>query len=141
MAVFSRVNPTFPIPGVDQSSKGFRDNFQIIKTEIEALQGKTIQLTGDVNSTPVSVDSGNGPIVITTTGLVYRRSFSNSDLVSHILTVVHNLHQQFVVVQVSNNLNQVIVPTQVTLQDTSTVVIDLTSAGTLTGTWHVVIRG
>ena len=67
MAVFSRVNPTFPIPGVDQSSKGFRDNFQIIKTEIEALQGKTIQLTGDVNSTPVSVDSGNGPIVITTT--------------------------------------------------------------------------
>ena len=67
MTVSSRVNPNFPIPGIDQSSKGFRDNFSTIKTEIESLQGKEIYLTGDVTSDPVIFDSGNSPIVIPTT--------------------------------------------------------------------------
>ena len=64
MAVISRVNPNFPIPGIDQSSKGFRDNFSTIKSEIEALQGKSIVLTGDVQATPALIDSGSGDIVI-----------------------------------------------------------------------------
>lgn len=64
MVAISRVNPNFPIPGIDQSSKGFRDNFSTIKSEIEALQGKNIVLTGDVQATPVLIDSGSGDIVI-----------------------------------------------------------------------------
>jgi hypothetical protein len=64
MAVISRVNPNFPIPGIDQSSKGFRDNFSTIKSEIEALQGKNIVLTGDVQANPALIDSGSGDIVI-----------------------------------------------------------------------------
>lgn len=64
MVAISRVNPNFPIPGIDQSSKGFRDNFSAIKTEIEALQGKNIVLTGDVLAGPTIIDSGNGDIVI-----------------------------------------------------------------------------
>lgn len=64
MVAISRVNPNFPIPGIDQSSKGFRDNFSAIKTEIESLQGKNIVLTGDVQAGPVLIDSGNGDVVI-----------------------------------------------------------------------------
>lgn len=64
MVAISRVNPNFPIPGIDQSSKGFRDNFSAIKTEIESLQGKSLVLTGDVSAGPVIIDSGDGDVVL-----------------------------------------------------------------------------
>ena len=64
MVAISRVNPNYPIPGIDQSSKGFRDNFSTIKSELEALQGKNIVLTGDVQASPAMIDSGTGDIVI-----------------------------------------------------------------------------
>ncbi len=64
MVAISRVNPNYPIPGIDQSSKGFRDNFSTIKSELEALQGKNIVLTGDVQAAPMMIDSGTGDVVI-----------------------------------------------------------------------------
>lgn len=141
MTVISKVNPNFPAPGIDQSSKGFRDNFTIIKTEIEALQGKTIQLAGAISSNPVMLDSGTSGITINTTSKVYRLSFVAGDLSAGILTVSHNLSQQIVMVQVSNQLNQVIVPDLVTLTSTTTCSVDLSSYVTLVGTWNVIVRG
>lgn len=64
MAVGSNVNPNFPIPGIDQDSRGFRDNFATIKKEIENIQSKTIQFAGGVVSDPVLIDSGNDPVTI-----------------------------------------------------------------------------
>ena len=64
MTIGSRVNPNFPIPGVDQSSRGFRDNFATIKEEIENLQSKHIQLTGAFISDPVQVGDGQRDVVI-----------------------------------------------------------------------------
>jgi hypothetical protein len=64
MTTGSRVNPNFPIPGIDQSSRGFRDNFAIIKQEIEQLQGKSVQLTGALVSDPVEIGNGTGDVVI-----------------------------------------------------------------------------
>ena len=58
MVAVSRVNPNFSIPGIDQSSKGFMDNFGTIKSELNALQGKNIVFTGDVQVSPVMIDSG-----------------------------------------------------------------------------------
>lgn len=66
MAVVSNVNANFPIPGLDQSSKGFRDNFATIKQELENLQSTTIQLTGGITSEPYQIGSGNPSMVITT---------------------------------------------------------------------------
>lgn len=140
MAVISRVNPNFPVPGIDQSSKGFRDNFLTIKTEIENLQSKTIQLTGDVNGGPIILDSGTSPVVIPTTGLVYRRAFTTANLVAGILTVTHNLGNNIVLVQVSNNLNQIITPDLVTLTNSTSCAVDLSSFLPLIGTWNVVVR-
>lgn len=66
MAVGSNVNPNYPIPGLDQSSKGFRDNFSTIKREIEDLQSTTIQLVGGCISDPVQIGSGGASLVINT---------------------------------------------------------------------------
>jgi hypothetical protein len=141
MTVISKVNPNFPAPGIDQSSKGFRDNFTIIKTEIEALQGKTIQLAGAISSNPVMLDSGTSGITINTTSKVYRNSFVTGELSAGILTVTHNLSQQIVMVQVSNQLNQVIVPDLITLTNSTTCSVDLSSYVPLIGTWNFIVRG
>lgn len=141
MAVTSRVNPNFPLPGVDQSSKGFRDNFTIIKSEIEALQGKRIQLVGDVSGGPTILDSGTGIVVIPTQGKIHVQNFTVADLSGGSLTVTHDLGSQYVLVQVSNHLNQVIQPDQITLTNTVSCVVDLTSYGAISGVWHVVCRG
>lgn len=141
MAVSSRVNPNFPIPGVDNSSKGFRDNFSVIKNEIENLQSKAIVLSGEVSSQPTAIDSGSGPINVSTTGRVYRDSFTSSDLSAGVLTVNHNTGQQLVIVQISNNLNQVVTPDGVTLTNINSASVDLTSFGVIDGTWNVLVRG
>lgn len=80
MVAISRVNPNFPIPGIDQSSRGFRDNFSAIKTEIEALQGKSIVLTGDVLAGPILIDSGTSDIVIDCTVAVANVAAGGSNL-------------------------------------------------------------
>lgn len=80
MVAISRVNPNFPIPGIDQSSKGFRDNFSTIKSEIEALQGKSVVLTGDVQASPALIDSGSGDIVIDCTVAVANIAAGGSNL-------------------------------------------------------------
>jgi hypothetical protein len=141
MAVISRVNPNFPFPGIDQSSKGFRDNFTIIKSEIEALQGKRIQLVGDVTGGPTLIDSGTGNVVIATTAKSFRLSFNNTNLLGGLLTVTHNLGIQFVLVQVSNNLNQIITPDSITLTNSNSLSINLVSFGIISGTWNVLVRG
>lgn len=141
MAVNSRVNANFPLPGVDQSSKGFRDNFSIIKSEIEALQGKRIQLIGDVSSTATILDSGTGITVLVTQGKVYRTSFTSVDVALGVLQIQHDLGEQYVIVQVSNNLNQVVIPDMVTLTSVTTCTVNLASFGIISGVWHAVIRG
>jgi hypothetical protein len=64
MTVGSRVNPNFPIPGIDQSSRGFRDNFATIKQEIENIQSKHIQLTGAFISDPIEIGNGESDVII-----------------------------------------------------------------------------
>lgn len=64
MVVSSKINPNFPIPGIDQSSRGFRDNFATIKEEIENIQAKNIQLIGSLMSDPIQVGSTASDIVI-----------------------------------------------------------------------------
>jgi hypothetical protein len=151
MTVSSKVNPNFPLPGIDQSSKGFRDNFSIIKTEIESLQGKSIQLTGEVKSSPIELGAGDAAVLVTTTGKSYIFTFTNASpqLASGTLTVTHNFGTNFgsttkvVSVVVANATSEMIVPDGVTFTSTNVVTIDLTTvAGTISSTpWSVLVRG
>lgn len=65
MAIGSNINPNYPIPGLDQSSKGFRDNFAIIKREIEEIQGTTIQFAGGIISDPYMLGSSSSLVIDT----------------------------------------------------------------------------
>lgn len=64
MPVESKVNVNFPIPGIDQSSRGFRDNFATIKEEIENLQSKNIQLVGSLISSPIQIGATASDVII-----------------------------------------------------------------------------
>lgn len=151
MTVKSKVNPNFPLPGIDQSSKGFRDNFSIIKTEIESLQSKSIQLTGDVKSSPIGLGAGDAALLITTTGKTYTFTFTSASpqYAAGILVVTHNFGTNFnsttkvVSVVVANASSQMILPDGVTFTSTNVVTIDLTTfAGSIsTLPWTVFVRG
>lgn len=69
----------------------------------------------------------------------FNQSFVDGDLTAGVLTVTHNLGQQYVQVQVYNNNDDLIIPTDVTLTDSNNLDIDLNGFGTLTGTWHAVV--
>ena len=141
MTVNSRVNPNFPLPGLDQPSKGFRDNFTIIKQEIEALQGKQIQLVGEVQSAPVQLGAGSTIAQIVTQSRVYRQSFETADVSGGEIIISHNLGNKIVMVQVSNNLDNLVQPDQITLMSTTQIKLTLSSFVPFPGTWNVIVRG
>ena len=53
------------------------------------------------------------------------------------ISVVHNLGTQFVVVTVWDENDTVVLPDDITATSTTTTTIDLTSFGSITGTWNV----
>ena len=88
----------------------------------------------------------NVPIRLTTSNFIsgvsaYRTSFTNANLSAGVLTVTHNIGNQYVVVQVFDNNNNLIVPDNVAVTSTSVVTITLTSWGSLTGSFNVVVIG
>ena len=141
MTVNSRVNPNFPLPGLDQPSKGFRDNFTIIKQEIESLQAKQIQLVREVTSAPVQLGAGSSIVQIVTQSRVYRQSFQTANVSGGEIIINHNLGNKIVLVQVSDDLDTIIQPDVVTLLNTTQCKLTLTSFVPFTGTWNVIVRG
>lgn len=111
MTVNSRVNSNFPIPGVDQSSRGFRDNFAIIKEEIESLQGKNIQLIGSLISDPIQIGSGSSDIIIPVSVNITNVEASGSNL-----SVQYNLNNQITGSQIFYNAGKVGINTNAPLQ-------------------------
>jgi len=69
----------------------------------------------------------------------YRTSFVNADLTAGVLTVNHALSEKFVTVQVFDNSDNLVLPDETTLTDANNSSVDLSSWGTITGTWNVVV--
>jgi hypothetical protein len=72
---------------------------------------------------------------------VFRQTFTNATLAAGVLSVTHNLGQQYSQVQVFDNVNKMIIPDEVTLSGVNACTIDLTSYGALTGNWQAVVMG
>jgi hypothetical protein len=72
---------------------------------------------------------------------VYRSLFTSANLSAGILTVPHGLGQQFCQVQVWDNTNKRIEADDYTATSATAMAVDLTSYGTITGTWNVVVVG
>jgi len=90
--------------------------------------------------------ASNGSVLITATGggggggnSAYGLNFTNGNLTAGVLTVNHNLNSQYVNVTVFDNTDVQIIPDSVTATSTNASAVDLTSFGTLAGTWHLTV--
>lgn len=72
---------------------------------------------------------------------IYTETFVDGDLASGILTVTHDLGTQYTTVVVYDNNNRIVQPDDITATSTTVTTIDLSSFGTLTGTWHATVIG
>jgi hypothetical protein len=68
-------------------------------------------------------------------------SFTQSDLVVNILTVTHNLNDEWCSVTIYDNTRQIVVPTAIVSVDANSVTVDLSTFAVISGTWHAVIVG
>lgn len=67
-------------------------------------------------------------------------TFTNATLSSGILTITHNLNRKFVdVVIADNNDRKIGNPDQITYTNNNSLQVDLTTFGTITGTWNYVV--
>ncbi len=72
---------------------------------------------------------------------VFRTTFTNASLTAGVLTITHNLGHQDVQVVIRDNNNRKILPDEDTTTSANACTIDLTSYGTLTGTWRAIVCG
>jgi hypothetical protein len=75
------------------------------------------------------------------TTIAYRRSFTNADLSAGILSVTHSLGQKYVSVTIYDENDKQIIPSEISLQNTTQLQIDFTGFGTISGTWNLVVIG
>lgn len=72
-------------------------------------------------------------------GRIYRTTFTSASLSSGVLTVTHNLGQQYVAIMVYDNSGLGVMP-QITVTSANALTLDFSDA-TVTGTWQVVVIG
>ncbi len=71
----------------------------------------------------------------------FRETFDNGDLAAGILTVTHSLGNKIAFCQIYNNSDKQITPDEITLVNTTSLTVDLSNFGTISGTWNVVVVG
>lgn len=123
----------------------------------------TISLTRtglSAKATPIAADqflmfdsaASNGPVYATastvasaigavTTSRIVRGNFTNAGLTAGSIALTHGLNQQFVLCQVFDENNQLVQPDNITMTSTTVATIDLSSFGTIAGTWNYIIFG
>ena len=79
-------------------------------------------------------------ILNNTIGAGYSKAFDNTELVSGVLTVTHNLGNAHPTVTLYDNAGQVIMPDEITSSSENALTVDLTSYGVLAGDWVVVVK-
>jgi hypothetical protein len=86
---------------------------------------------------------GNTTITGTGSGgaATFKDTFVDADLSSGILSKFHGLNKQYLSVTIIDENDNIILPDEVTFTSTDTTTIDLTTYGTLTGTWQIIILG
>lgn len=96
-------------------------------------------------STTIPAYDGTNNTKITPTAIVSARivrgTFLNAGLTAGSIAITHSLSVSGVLVQVYDENNQLVQPDNITLTSTTVVTVELTSFGTIAGTWSYVIFG
>lgn len=117
------------------------NNQKIIPSEISIVDGNSVDVSLK-DGTPIS---GNWRVtVISETGGCndigsFARTFTQDDLVDDVLSVYHNLNSTSLVVQVYDENNQVVIPTEIKAVDDLNAEISLLDGTPIMGTWHLTI--
>ena len=99
-----------------------------------SFEGAGVAVTDSGGKTVVTIPGGGG-------GGVYGTSFTNANLSAGVLTVTHALANKYDLVQVYDDLDKMIIPTEVIAIDANTLQVDLSGYGVISGTWRVVVGG
>lgn len=78
---------------------------------------------------------------VTAAAKFYRTTFTNASLSTGVLTLAHALAVTPVVVQIYDGSGKQLFPDDITLTNANSAAIDLTSYGTLTGTYSAIVVG
>lgn len=123
---------THQYTATDEGSILYAVNLGSIQNDISAV------INGGI--TDINISSGAAIQASKITGAVgttYTRSFTNADLVAGVLTVTHNMAFKYITICIFDNNDKWIFPDDVTVVDTLTATIDLSSYGTIVGTWNL----
>ena len=102
---------------------------------ITVAKGYTFGATELVTSTKLHLLVDNAVVSGATASSA--ASFNNGDLSSGIYTFNHTLTSKYVAIAVFDNNDKEITPDEITASDTNNAAIDLSSYGTISGTWNV----
>lgn len=121
---------------IDSGNSGFRLKNNTGNAEIRNnLDNAFANLTVNNLTVQGSTLTVNGQAVTR----AFETTFTNATLVSGVLTVTHNLGRRVVSVTIADNsFNKIGAPDNIVYTSTTALTVDLTSFGTLTGTWTVV---
>ena len=101
-----------------------------------STEGHTIKPVLIADSTTTGFVFNMRGITVTTTESFFK-VFTDAD--APVVSVEHNLGHKYAVVQVFNNSDKMVMPDDITLVDDDNLTVDLTSFGTLTGQWRIVV--
>ena len=113
-------------PTVGLDITGLTDGGITASTVIPSFDG-----TNNVKVTPTEI----------VTSRIVRGTFVDADLVAGVIAIEHNLGVASVLIQLFDEANQMALPDTHTLTDTNTTTVDLSSFGTISGTWSYIIFG
>ena len=88
----------------------------------------------------ITVTNANGVVTISSNSTTkFQEQFTSSSLSNGLLTVAHNLNENFPLIQVYNSSRHLMIPDDTYTADANTAVLDFTSFGAITGSWTVTV--
>lgn len=105
----------------------------ILPDEVHVIDLNTIE----VDLTSYGAIAGTWNIRVGGVSTTYALAITNGDLVAGVATITHNLGSPIPVVVVYNNSQYIIMPDNIQSTGALSVTVDLSSFGTLVGTWNI----